>query len=130
MSWRGSSVTGNVATGNAIGGGDGHADEDLPRQARTFSGGLSHDAVRALLESFAGDVERALQRCGVTVLPVEPGERHRAVKAEAVDNANLDATVAAVVEDGDVEAGSGKVIAPVKVAVNRFSEREEANTDG
>ena len=36
----------------------------------------------------------------------------------------------AVVEGGDVGAGSGKVIAPVQAAVNRFSERQEANTDG
>lgn len=108
---------------------------ELLRQARTLSGGLSQDAASALLESFALDVELALERCGVTVISIEPGEqfsgeRHQAVKAEAAADASLDGTVAAVVEDGYVEVSSGKVVAPAKVVVNRFSERQEGNTDG
>ena len=107
---------------------------DLLRQAVTLSVGLSREQARTLLESFALDVELALERCGVTLLPVETGEpfsgeRHQAVRVEATDDASLDGAVAGVAEDGYQDVGSGKIVAPAKVVVNRFSEREEENTD-
>ena len=106
----------------------------LLRQAKTLSDGLSREQASTLLESFALDVELALERCGVTVLPVETGEqfsaeRHQAMKVETTDDASLDGAVAGVAEDGYRDVNSGKIIAPAKVVVNRFSEREEENTN-
>jgi molecular chaperone GrpE len=107
----------------------------LLRQAGTLPAGLSRAATSALLESFALDVELALERCGLTVLVVEPDEqfcaaRHQVVRTEATGDVRLDGAVAGVVEDGYVQIGSGKVVAPAKVVVRRLRKRQEENTDG
>ena len=89
-------------------------------------GELSARQVADLLESFALSVEQALERCGCTPVRPEPGtpfsaRDHRAVKVVEAASAAEDATIADVVADGYYDANLGRVTAPARVHVRKWS---------
>lgn len=99
---------------------------DLLRQARTVPGELSARQVADLLESFALSVEQALERCGSTPVRPEPGtpfsaRDHRAVKVVEAASAAEDATIAEVVADGYFDENLGRVTAPARVHVRKWT---------
>jgi molecular chaperone GrpE (heat shock protein) len=97
---------------------------DLLRQASTLAPDITVDRFAALLESFAGSVEEALQRYGVEVLPRQLGEpfapgRQQVARVVEVEDPDRDGTVAEVVNDGYAEIDSGRVVMPTRVVVQR-----------
>jgi len=97
---------------------------DMMRQARTLPQEMTTAKAGALLTTFAGAVEDALDRCGVVVArpvggsPFSAGHHQVARTVEVTDPA-LDGTVAEVVQDGYVEVDGEKVVVPARVAVYR-----------
>ena len=78
---------------------------EILRQVRTLPDGMDREQVVRLLESFALDVELALERCGVVPVRPAPGEKfsgreHRAVKVVEAAGAEEDGTIADVLSDG------------------------------
>lgn len=101
----------------------------LLRQAATVPAEMTGPKVADLLRSFVDEIEEALERCGVVVLPPEPGTPFtpgRQQVAAVVETADplLDGTVAAVVQDGYVELDGGKVVLPARITVHRLSPKE------
>lgn len=117
---------------------------EILRQVRTLPDGMDREQVVRLLESFALDVELALERCGVVPVRPAPGEKfsgreHRAVKVVEAAGAEEDGTIADVLSDGYQDVATGRLVAAAKVHVRRWTgpadapgnehEREE-RTDG
>jgi len=112
---------------------------DLLRQAETVPAEMTGPQVATLLGSFAAVVEDALERCGVAVLPREPGApfvpgRQQVTGTVEVDDPQLDGTIAAVMQDGYAEIDGGKVVAPARITLHRAVTADETgtkeNTDG
>ncbi len=105
----------------------------LLRQATTVPAEMTGPQVAALLESFAATVEEMLERCGVLVLPRQPGaafapSRQRLAAVVEIDDPERDGTVAEVVQDGYAEIDGGRVVVPARVRVHRYVTKEK--TDG
>jgi hypothetical protein len=97
---------------------------DMLRQARTLPEDMSAVKTAALLDTFAGAVEDALDRCGVVVAHTASGApftagHHQVARTVEGPDAALDGTIAAIVQDGYVEIDSEKVVVPSRVAVYR-----------
>jgi molecular chaperone GrpE len=102
---------------------------DLLRQAdelarRAGADQLPLTQVTSLLASFADVVEAALERCGVAVMPAEPGVpfepgRQHAVSSIEVTEPALYQTVAGVLAPGYLEIDGGRTVIPARVAVHR-----------
>jgi molecular chaperone GrpE (heat shock protein) len=88
---------------------------------------MGREQVVRLLESFALDVELALERCGIAPVRPEAGERfsgreHRAVKVVEAAGAEEDGTIVDVLADGYQDVATGRLTAPAKVCVRRWTE--------
>lgn len=99
---------------------------EILRQVRTLPDGMDREQVVRLLESFALDVELALERCGIVPVRPRPGEKfsgreHRAVKVVEAAAAEEDGTIADVLADGYRDAASGRPVAAAKVHVRRWT---------
>jgi molecular chaperone GrpE len=78
-----------------------------------------------LLRSFAHEVLEILDRCGIEVLPAEPGDplqrgRHRPVGVVACDEESRHNTVAEVVAAGFCERDTGRVRRPVQAYFHQY----------
>lgn len=99
---------------------------ELLRQVRTVPAEIDREQVVRLLDSFALDVELALERCGS--LPVRPGvgekfsgREHRVMKAVEAACVEEDGTIAEVLADGYQDISTGRVLAAAKVHVRRWN---------
>jgi len=108
---------------------------ELLRQVRTLPAEMDRDRVIALLESFALEVELALERCGS--VPVTPrvgdrfsGREHRAVKSLPATSADEDGTIGEVLADGYQDITTGRVVAAAKVHVRRWTQSPAAAEGG
>lgn len=98
--------------------------DELARRAADGAAHLPLTQVTALLASFADVVESALERCGVAVMPAEPGAafepgRQHAVRTVEVAEPALDRTVADVLAPGYQEIDGGRTVLPARVALHR-----------
>ncbi|MGH3937873.1 MAG: nucleotide exchange factor GrpE [Pseudonocardiaceae bacterium] len=107
---------------------------DLLHQAMTLSPEIDQEQAAALLESFALSVELALERCGS--LPIRPSagaefsaREHRAVKLVNASSPEEDGTVATVVADGYLDVNTGRITAPARVHVRRWTPPAEPSID-
>lgn len=107
---------------------------DLLRQAETVPTDLTGPQVAALLRSFAASVEEALERCGVAVLhrgigaAFVPGQQQVTSIVET-DDPDQDGTVANVVQDGYAETDGGKIVAPARITLHRYTSKEKKTDD-
>lgn len=99
---------------------------EILRQVRTLPAEMGREQVVRLLESFALDVELALERCGI--VPVRPragekfsGREHRAVKAVEAAGPEEDGTISDVLADGYHDVATGRIVAAAKVHVRRWT---------
>lgn len=97
---------------------------DMLHQARTLPEDMSAVKTAALLDTFAGAVEDALDRCGVMVAQTASGApfaagHHQVARTVDSTDAALDGTVAEIVQDGYVEIDGEKVVMPSRVVVYR-----------
>ena len=97
---------------------------DLLKQVDRTPAEMSGDRVRALLRSYAEEVADALERCGISALPVAVGEafdpgRHQAAGVTPTDDPASAGTVAEVLADGYQETETGRVVAPARVLLYR-----------
>ncbi|GLY38265.1 hypothetical protein Amsp01_042890 [Amycolatopsis sp. NBRC 101858] len=104
---------------------------EIVRQVRTLPAEMSREQVIRLLESFALDVELALERCGIVPFRPRVGEKfsgreHRAVKVVEAASAEEDGTIADVLADGYQDVATGRLAAPAKVCVRRRTEQSLA----
>ncbi|MGY0236042.1 nucleotide exchange factor GrpE [Longispora urticae] len=100
--------------------------DDLLRQAGALPGEITREQTAALLASYVVSVEQTLERCGVRVLTVAPGDpydpyRHRAVGTVPAAGPEGDGLVAEVLGDGYHDAVSDRVVAPAAVRVARWT---------
>ncbi|MGH3867577.1 MAG: nucleotide exchange factor GrpE [Pseudonocardiaceae bacterium] len=105
----------------------------LLRQAGTVPAEMTGPQVAALLDSFAGTVAEALERCGVVALPREVGStfapsRQQVAAVVDIDDPAREGTVAEVVQDGYAEIDGGKIVVPARISVHRYVTKEQ--TDG
>lgn len=99
---------------------------ELLRQVRTLPADMDRDRMIRLLESFALDVELALERCGSVPVTPQVGDRfsgreHRAVKTIAATCADENGTIGEVLADGYQDITTGRVVAAAKVHVRRWT---------
>lgn len=98
---------------------------DLLRQANSLPAEMPTKKVSDLLQSFAWSVEATLDRCGVQVsrpklgAPFDP-RQHRAVETIDAAEPGLDATVAAVREDGYFDLTAERTLQAAAVTVYRW----------
>jgi molecular chaperone GrpE (heat shock protein) len=100
---------------------------DLLRQAATLPEDMVRGQVATLLKSFADSVEQALERCEVYPICPPPGaefdSRQHQVSGDTVpaSDAPQDVRIAEVLAEGYRDSVTGRVLAPAKVKVARWT---------
>ena len=97
--------------------------DQLAREARRLDA-AGQDGL--LLRSFADDVARTLDRCGIDVFSAEPGDafergRHRAVGVVPAADESRHNTVAEVVAAGFYDRDAGQVTRPLQARFHQYS---------
>jgi molecular chaperone GrpE len=108
--------------------------DDLLRQASTLPENFDRERAGALLESYAGSLEVALEDYGVADFTPEPGEPfqgslHRAAGKAPTADAALVGTIASVVSPGYRELEADAVISAARVVVHVADETVRENPD-
>lgn len=88
--------------------------------------GATEPRVGAILESYADEIEMAVERCGYRMFAAVPGEayqtgRHGPAGTVPTDDPALDNTVAEVLAAGLQEIDTGKVRRPARARFHRYT---------
>ena len=108
--------------------------DDPIGHSRSVPETMTRDPVAILLASYADRVALILECCGALTVRTVVAAKFDPRQQQASDltetsRADLDGTIASVVDDGYADADTGRPVAPTRVVVYRFAARPQGEPD-